>query len=56
VAAAAAVEGAEKTRTYIAMKGRASYVGDRSLDYPDAGAVAIGIILTGISKKMEEVK
>lgn len=50
--AEAAVTGAEKTREYAATKGRASYVGDRSLSYPDAGAMALGIIFTEIAKRM----
>ncbi len=49
--AAAAVAGAEKTKEYAASKGRASYVGDRSLSFPDAGAMALGIIFTEIAKK-----
>jgi len=49
--AAAAVAGAEKTKDYAASKGRASYVGDRSLSYPDAGAMALGIIFTEIAQK-----
>lgn len=44
--AAAAREGAEKTKSMTANKGRASYVGERSLDHPDAGAMALGIIFT----------
>ncbi len=40
----AAAEGAENTKKMVASKGRASYVGDRSLDHPDAGAMAIAII------------
>ncbi len=40
-----AEEGAEATKSMIASKGRASYVGDRSLNIPDAGAEAISIIL-----------
>ena len=52
-AAAAAVEGGEKTKTYAASKGRASYVGDRSLTFPDAGAVAIGVIFSGIAERLE---
>lgn len=43
-AAKKAEEGANATRNMIASKGRASYVGDRSLNYPDAGAEAINII------------
>ena len=47
--AKAAREGAEKTKEYAATKGRASYVGDRSLQHPDAGAMALGIIFTVIA-------
>lgn len=43
-AAQSAEEGAEKTKKIVANKGRASYLGDRSIDWPDAGAVAIGVI------------
>jgi phosphoenolpyruvate---glycerone phosphotransferase subunit DhaL len=43
-AAKAAADGAEKTKLIIAKKGRATYVGERSISYPDAGAMAIGII------------
>ncbi len=49
--AQAAVDGAEKTKEYVASKGRASYVGDRSLSFPDAGAMALGIIFTEIAEK-----
>lgn len=49
--AAAAAAGAEKTRDYVASKGRASYVGERSISFPDAGAMALGIIFTEIAKK-----
>lgn len=47
--AKAAVEGAELTKTMVASKGRASYVGERSLEHPDAGAMALGIIFTHLS-------
>lgn len=43
-AAKAAREGAEKTKEIVASKGRASYVGERSVNHPDAGAMAIAII------------
>lgn len=46
--AKAARDGAEKTKTMVANKGRASYVGERSLNHPDAGAMALGIIFTEI--------
>lgn len=45
-AAGAAVTGAENTRLITASKGRASYVGERSINFPDAGATAIGVIAT----------
>ena len=45
-AAAEAVAGGERTKLIAATKGRASYVGDRSISFPDAGATAIGIIFT----------
>jgi dihydroxyacetone kinase len=45
-AAAEAVEGGERTKLIAATKGRASYVGERSISFPDAGATAIGIIFT----------
>lgn len=48
--AAAAVDGAEKTKLITATKGRASYVGDRSLSYPDAGATALGVIFTELAR------
>ena len=51
-AADAAVSGAEKTKEIIAMKGRATYLGDRSIGYPDAGAVAIGVIFTGMVQSL----
>lgn len=41
----AAEEGAEATKQMVASKGRASYLGERSLNHPDAGAAAIAIIL-----------
>ncbi len=50
--AMSAVLGAENTKNIIATKGRASYLGTRSLQYPDAGATAIGIIFTQIVERM----
>lgn len=49
LAAEEAVKGAEKTKEYSAQRGRASYAGDRSKGHPDAGAVAIGLLLTKIA-------
>lgn len=45
-----AMAGAEKTKGIVAAKGRASYVGQRSINYPDAGAMAIGIIFNEIAE------
>lgn len=49
ICAEAAVQGAEKTKEMIATKGRASYLGERSIGHPDAGATAVGILLQGLS-------
>jgi dihydroxyacetone kinase len=49
-AATAAEEGAEKTKEMVAKKGRATYVGERSVNYPDAGAMALGIIFKRIAQ------
>ena len=48
----AASKGAESTKEIVALKGRASYVGERSLGFPDAGAVAIVVILKDILDKV----
>lgn len=50
--ACAAVKGAEETKFITATKGRASYLGERSLNFPDAGAYAIGILFTKIAEKI----
>lgn len=42
--AVAAREAAEETSTMKAMRGRASYSGDRSIGSPDAGAIAIAVL------------
>lgn len=52
IGAKEAVLGAEKTKEIVASKGRASYLGERSLNYPDAGATAIGVIFTYIIEKL----
>lgn len=52
--ARAAVDGAEKTKLMVASKGRASYVGERSLEAPDAGAAALGIIFTEVARAYQE--
>lgn len=53
-AAKAAVEGARKTEEIAARMGRAGTVGERSIGYPDAGAYALGVIFTELSKAMIE--
>ncbi|MEW4220004.1 dihydroxyacetone kinase subunit DhaK [Rossellomorea marisflavi] len=50
--AAAAVEGAEKTKDIVARMGRAGTVGERSLGHPDAGAYALGVIFTELSESL----
>ena len=47
----AAQNGAERTRDIPATKGRATYLGDRSIGYYDAGAKAIAVILADVVKK-----
>ena len=42
----AATAGAERTKNMVATRGRASYLGERSLQHPDAGAMAVAIIFT----------
>ena len=49
-AASEAVAGGEATKAMVASRGRASYVGERSLSHPDAGAFALGVIFTGVAK------
>ncbi|MGG3797637.1 dihydroxyacetone kinase subunit DhaK [Metabacillus fastidiosus] len=51
--AAAAVEGAEKTKDIVARMGRAGTVGERSLGHADAGAFALGIIFTELSQSLK---
>jgi len=52
-AAKAAVDGAEMTKSISAKMGRAANVGDRSLNYPDAGAFALGVIFTAIVNSLK---
>lgn len=48
--AAAAVAGAESTKTFVATLGRAGTVGEKSIGYPDAGAYGLGVIFTGLAE------
>ncbi|MDH2889015.1 dihydroxyacetone kinase subunit DhaK [Bacillus cytotoxicus] len=50
--AEAAVKGAEYTKEIVARMGRAGTVGERSLGYPDAGAYALGVIFTELSRAL----
>jgi dihydroxyacetone kinase-like protein len=50
----AAEKGAEKTKEIAATKGRARYLGDRSVGYYDAGAKAIAVILAAIYRHLIE--
>ncbi|MGL5244417.1 MAG: DAK2 domain-containing protein, partial [Sarcina sp.] len=50
----AAVQGAKNTEQIVARMGRAGTVGERSIGYPDAGAYALGIIFTEITKGLNE--
>ncbi|HDP77171.1 MAG TPA: dihydroxyacetone kinase subunit L [Mesotoga infera] len=49
-----AEEGAESTKTIVATKGRARYLGDRSIGAYDAGARAVAVILSDIQKSFFE--
>lgn len=49
LAVAAAEKGVEYTKTIIATKGRASYLGERSLGHQDPGATSATIMLTALA-------
>ena len=51
-AAAAAEKGAEKTTNILATKGRASYLGERSLGHRDPGAVSSAFMLRAMADAM----
>ncbi|MDE5618890.1 MAG: dihydroxyacetone kinase subunit DhaK [Clostridia bacterium] len=46
----AAVAGADATKTFVAVLGRAGTVGEKSIGYPDAGAYGLGVIFTGLAQ------
>jgi dihydroxyacetone kinase-like protein len=50
-AAVAARAAAEGTRSMQAMRGRASYTGERSIGTLDAGAVAVAVILEAMAEQ-----
>ncbi|WP_352420640.1 dihydroxyacetone kinase subunit DhaL [Proteiniborus sp.] len=54
-AVTAAKEGVEYTKTIIARKGRASYIGERSIGHQDPGATSSYIILKVIKDTLKEV-
>ncbi|MDR1043352.1 MAG: dihydroxyacetone kinase subunit L [Clostridiales Family XIII bacterium] len=47
-AAKAAESGVERTKGMVASKGRASYLGERSVGHPDAGAVAVAVLFRSL--------
>ena len=53
-AAVKARESAEATKGMLAMRGRASYTGERSRDSVDAGAVGIAVMFEAVSKAWQE--
>jgi dihydroxyacetone kinase/dihydroxyacetone kinase-like protein len=54
IAAVAARECAEATRSMIAKRGRAAYTGERSIGTLDAGSVAVAVIFEAVSKAWKE--
>ena len=52
----AAFKGVEYTKTIIATKGRASYLGERSIGHQDAGATSSYLILNTIYEQVKEIK
>jgi dihydroxyacetone kinase-like protein len=53
-AAVKARESAEATKGMLAMRGRASYTGERSRDSADAGAVGIAVMFEAVGKAWQE--
>ena len=52
LAAVAAEKGAERTKDLVATKGRASYLGERSLGHRDPGAVSSSFMLRAMADAM----
>jgi dihydroxyacetone kinase-like protein len=50
LACSAAEEGVEYTKTIIAKKGRASYLGERSLGHQDPGATSVLVIIRALTE------
>lgn len=55
-AADTAARAAKETEKMIAKRGRASYTGERSIGSPDAGAIAVAVILQDVSKAWREAR
>ncbi len=53
-AAASAAAGAQATKPMVATKGRASYLGERSVDHLDPGAVSTSYLLQAAAKAAEK--
>ena len=53
-AAAAAEEGKEASKKYVAKFGKARTLGERAVGFPDAGAVSLTVIIKAISEWMRE--
>lgn len=49
----AAAEGAQSTKNMLARKGRARFLGEKSLGYVDAGAVTMALIVAAMCECME---
>lgn len=54
-AARTAQESAKATESMQAMRGRASYTGERSIGSVDAGATAIGVIAGEVADRWSQV-
>ncbi|MBW9156758.1 dihydroxyacetone kinase subunit DhaL [Clostridium tagluense] len=52
----AAIKGVEYTKTIIATKGRASYLGERSIGHQDAGATSSYLILNTVYEGVKDIK
>lgn len=50
----AAADGVEYTKTIIATKGRASYLGERSIGHQDAGATSTYLMLSALTAFAQE--
>ena len=55
-AATTARTAAENTKGMLAMRGRASYTGERSRDSADAGAIGVAVMLEAVTKAWREAE